>query len=336
MAGVLPALALTLAERITLEEAAFAETSETINLEMVAELASEHHNDCACYGGFASRCQDMCINRGCNCWKGPGTCPGGNLYCHPGCKPLCSEVSWPAFETESDLQGSSWATYMRSLYGELPSSYPVKLSEFWCFYTDKMAAAQVKSPASVGTCPTGKDAPDGQRYDENNAYSSKDLTWLWHSPDASVFPKSGFGSNSIVEVSHQKDPFGDEHHGMWFVYAKGSGVFLDLGKTKVFNDHSDAYDFFQSGNDNQKMCQAAAAQGYDSVQFVKHRDSTNYPCAKQIDVDWMNVEIVAVRLVGTYSCGQAQGTASALRAGWGGDKPCKCDPNNPNTNCVFS
>ena len=53
------------------------------------------------------------------------------------------------------------------------------------------------------------------------------MTWLWHSPGSPKFPSGGFSSNSIVEVSHQKDPFGDEHFGMWFMYAKGSGVFLD-------------------------------------------------------------------------------------------------------------
>ena len=63
------------------------------------------------------------------------------------------------------------------------------------------------------------------------------MTWLWHSPGSPKFPSGGFSSNSIVEVSHQKDPFGDEHFGMWFMYAKGSGVFLDIGSTKVLAEH---------------------------------------------------------------------------------------------------
>ena len=130
---------------------------------------------------------------------------------------------------------------------------------------------------------------------------------------------------------------GDEHHGMWFLYAKGSGVFLDLGNTKIFNEHQDAFDFFHvSGSDNEKLSQAAASQGYDTIQFIKHVDGIDYPCASKIGAQWMNMEIVAVKLIGTYPCGQAQGTAGALRAGWNGDKPCKCDPSNPNTNCVFS
>mmetsp|Transcript_5565 Transcript_5565/g.8319 ORF Transcript_5565/g.8319 Transcript_5565/m.8319 type:complete len:214 (+) Transcript_5565:3-644(+) len=197
-----------------------------------------------------------------------------------------------------------------------------------------MKAAGATPPNSVGTCPTGPTAPTGQRYDENNAYSSKDLTWLWH-PLTDAAPYTGFPPNSVVEVSHRKDPFGDESHGMWFVYAKGSGVFLDLGTTKIFNEHQDAYGFF-GANSNPDLCQKAASKGFDSIQFIRHVDATNYPCAKKQGVSWMNMEIVAVKLIGTYACGQAQGTASALRAGWNGNKPCKCDPNNPNTNCVYS
>mgnify|MGYP006145097855 FL=1 len=199
---------------------------------------------------------------------------------------------------------------------------------------DKMQAAGVTPPQSVGTCPTSASAPVGQRYDQNNAYSSKDLTWLWH-PLSSSPPYQGFPSNTIVEVSHHKDPFGDEHHGMWFLYGKGSGVFLQLGMTKIFNEHDDAEKFF-GAQGNEDMCQKAAAKGYDSIQFLRHVDHVNYPCAKGIGAAWMNMEIVATKLVGSYPCGQAQGTATELRAGWNGNKPCKCDPNNPNTNCVYS
>jgi len=194
-----------------------------------------------------------------------------------------------------------------------------------------MNAARVIPPSSSGKCP--KQKVTGERYDENNMYASKDLTWLWH--DIQGPPFGGFSSNWIVEVSHQKDPFGDEHFGMWFLYASGSGVYLDIGKTIIFDEHGDAYKFFQA-NGNEDMSRKAAAKGYDSVQFIAHHDAVNYPCAAQCGVDYMNIEIVAVKLVGTYSCGERTGTASALRAGWGGRKPCKCDPISPYTNCAFS
>ena len=316
----------------------------------VTNMSDEPVDSCNCYNP-ASRHTEGPWYR-CNC-RGPSACQctGRSAPCtvlmqemcwsvETGeCKPTCGSGGWPWFASQQELQKSHWGKYFTSLYGELPqqagtSAYPLRLASFWSFYLDKMSAAKVSPPPSVGTCPTSSDAPDGQRYDENNAYSSKDLTWLWHPLTDPVY--QGFASHSIVEVSHRKDPFGDEHHGMWFLYAKGSGVYLDIGKTLRFADHDEAYSFFKTGKNNEQMCQAAAAKGYDSVQFLSHRDGINYPCAKKIGASWMNVEIVAVKLIGSYPCGQAQGTAPALRAGWGGDKACKCDPNNPNANCVFS
>lgn len=277
-------------------------------------------------------------------------------FTHPGQHEYGSgEDDWPTFNSEAELSASPWAAYFKGLYGELPTalkytatanegglvqaSYPLRLLDFWAFYMDKMSAAGIVPPASVGTCPTGTDAPEGQRYDENNAYSSKDLTWLWHPLNEPV-PYKGFAANSVVEVSHQKDPFGDEHNGMWFVYAKGSGVYLNLGKTKVFDDHEDAFQFFCGkqwcDDDNEELCRVAASQGYDTIQFIMHGDSVNYPCADETGLKWLNMEIVAVGMVGTYACGQKTGTSPLLRAGWNGDKVCKCDQTNPNTNCVFS
>lgn len=243
----------------------------------------------------------------------------------------------PVFYNSAALQQSPWGSYFVSLYGSLPRSYPLEIEKFWCFYSDKLQAHGISLPPSVGKCPTAG-APEGQHYDENNMYSSKDLTWLWHLSCACY---EGFDSNSLVEVSHAKDPFGDEHYGMWFVYAKGSGVWLNVGSTKIFDNHEDAFKFFgakttKAVDINEDMCQKATAAGFDTVQFIKHDDDVNYPCAKPIGVPWMNMEIVAVSLTGTYACGSAQGTPSSLRAGWHGEKPCKCDPSNPNTNCVFS
>jgi hypothetical protein len=33
---------------------------------------------------------------------------------------------------------------------------------------------------------------------------------------------------------HERDPFGDEHNGAWYLYAKGSGVWYNIGKTISF------------------------------------------------------------------------------------------------------
>ena len=267
-------------------------TNATGNMVEVADEAwcscydDDDYERCYCNQAHAPSFRCSCPHP--QCFHPPDRGPKENSYsCQNNaglCKPLCGHAppsNWPVFASKAALQASPWAKYLNSLYGELPSTYPLKLPDFWCFYVDKMSAAGVTAIPSVGQCPTSAGAPDGQRYDENNAYSSKDLTWAWHPLSSPVF--NGFGSDVVVEVSHRKDPFGDEHHGMWFVYAKGSGVFLDLGKTKIFQDHDEANSFFDcKGCGNEDMCQAAAAHGYDTIQFIAHEDSTNYPCAKSI------------------------------------------------------
>ena len=67
----------------------------------------------------------------------------------------------------------------------------------------------------------------------------------------------------------------------------------------MFDEHSDAFAFFKTQG-NEAMCQAAAAQGFDSIQFIRHHDGTNYPCAAKIGVPWMNIEVVMVGLIGTF------------------------------------
>jgi hypothetical protein len=181
---------------------------------------------------------------------------------------------WPVFANRTELvESASWSAYLVVVYGHLPPNdkyYPLRMSDFWCFYLDYLNSSDITPPASVGNCPIILAGmafpPSGQRYDENNAYSSKDLTWLWHNgANSGEDPYQGFASNGLVEVSHEKDPFGDEHFGLWFVYAKGSGVYFNLGNTKVFQEHQDAYTFFgitcTDCDLNEHMSQAAAAAG---------------------------------------------------------------------------
>jgi hypothetical protein len=134
---------------------------------------------------------------------------------------------------------------------------------------------------------------------------------------------------------HKQDPFGDEHYGAWFLYAKGSGVWFNTGKTIQFDEHSDAYKHFGK-NGNEEMCKAAAAAGYDTIIFVAHHDHVNYPCDDAGKYPYMNVEIVAVKLKGTYSCGaKGQPDAGVLRSGWAVTKTdkCNCDNALEESNC---
>ena len=47
----------------------------------------------------------------------------------------------------------------------------------------------------------------------------------------------------------------------------------------------------------------------------------------------MGLEVVAVKLTGTYPCGTANGAPPTIRRGWGGSSACKCDPKKQFLNC---
>jgi hypothetical protein len=200
---------------------------------------------------------------------------------------------------------------------------------FWQFY-DALVPNK-KMPALSGSCPT-VEAPEGQRYKTNDDYQPAHTSFSWHAP-----PYRAFGANVWAEVSHQADPFGDEHYGMWLLWTPGSGVWFNTGKTIEFKEHSDGYSHFQRGNE--AMCRAAAAEDYDSVQFTQHRDHVNYPCDHKAGVPYMGLEIVAVKLTGTYPCGSADYDAttyySTMRSGTGNSK-CDCDNSRNVLNCGAS
>merc|ERR1719263_2288289 len=97
------------------------------------------------------------------------------------------------------------------------------------FYDDVLTSSGVtgnKVPTSVGACPTQNGAVEGQRYSSNNQLSPPHVSWSWH-----PIPYQAFASNTWCEVIHRKDPWGDEHVGAWFFYAKGSGMWFNIGKT---------------------------------------------------------------------------------------------------------
>ena len=106
-----------------------------------------------------------------------------------------------------------------------------------------------------------------------------------------------------------------------------------LGTQKCSMSMASAYAFFKV--QAMRTCVKLLLLRALILSIVGHHDGVNYPCAAKIGVPWMNMEIVMVKLTGTYACGQATGTAPQLRAGWQGTKPCKCDLTIKHELCVF-
>ena len=251
----------------------------------------------------------------------------------PTVYPVC-ETAWPKFASAQELSASpAWAGYFTDLYGTLPTTFPLNTADWWMLYDSLLTKHAIKLPQSAGQC-----APPNCQlnlFGENNMYSPPSK-WIWHPPPLGGGGYPMFAANQWVEVMHEADPFGDEHYGAWFLYAKGSGVWYNIGKTLSFPEHLDAYIYFNV-RDNEAMCRAAAAAGYDTLQFTQHRDTTNYPCTRNPNpgkYPYMNIEIVAVKLQGTYPCGSlSKPDPNVLRSGYA-DKPCDCDNSlSPFSNC---
>jgi len=307
------------------------------------------------------------------------------------------QTRWPLFKSAAHLIAhDGWTSYLRSVYGELTNSdvlFPLCIGELWMLYAAELPSHGIGDdlPRSAGECPSavapspalapslvsadslpaeeaahyhpeGKYYPEGQYYAQNSRLQPANVTWIWHPPSRYV---NGFGSGERVEVIHQGG-LSDEHLGAWFLYAKGSGIFLTIGRTAAFPTHEDAYRAFnvthvQRDQRNEAMCAAALAAGFDTIQFTRHTCPPMYgACTHKsignitglhsatgeeggkghsngggngggfktgMELLYMNLEIVATKLQGVYACASRRGNSPLLTTGWQGTRPCTCDNN---------
>ena len=223
------------------------------------------------------KCSTGCGSASANCACAIGTqCSSA----HSGCA-CCSGTYWPTFQSSAELQADPWGAYYTKVYGAVPSSgYPIETSKLWMLYNKALFDAGLEAGVNIPAYTPGNCPKDGsvslQLYKTNNFYQVKDSSWIWHE-----YPWTSFRDNMYAEVMRQADPFGDEGHGAWFVANWGSGMWFYMGKTIVFQEHVEAYSFFKvdptSTNPNEAMSLAAAAAGYDSIQFMAHVDLSGPP-----------------------------------------------------------
>ena len=147
-------------------------------------------------------------------------------------------------------------------------------------------------------------------------------------------PFKAFADSTWIEVIHMGG-LGDEHIGAWFFHASGSGIWVNVGKTVHFTDHGDAFTFFKTPANNEKMTAAAKAQGYDSIQFLAHSDCEYNTCRRKPGVKVPNMEIVITALDGVYPCADKKGTSPKIKMGWH-STTCACSNAMNMVNCALS
>lgn len=249
---------------------------------------------------------------------------------------------WPSFQSQQDLENDEyWSAYFTTIYGGIPDwGYPICPGAFQFLWRHAAQATGVVQ-FEPENCRTG-DEPHhiGQELDEGTYYTGETpleardaFAYIYNSKllGASV------PANTYVEVSHTVFP-GDSG-AIWYYMAVGSGVWLNMGTTVVYNDHADAvkdllgvpcHDGAQDGLDTPTECEndfpglydKARSLGYDTIQFTHHYDCT---CGPEGPSSFRqnrlcNTEIIYLK----DANGAAHGCTGALKGGWEASSDCNC------------
>jgi hypothetical protein len=238
----------------------------------------------------------------------------------------------PVFQNEKDLKKSRFFPYLQSVYGTdtnfAPSDFPLDFKTFDMFYLPLLKAVGLSPPVTRSIKACG----DFKEYELYLNMSG------FHDPPGSVFvwksksPKAAASASTWVEVTHCGNPNNHEAIAeMWCYIVKGSGNFVQVGKTKAYNDHPGAVADLLNKKCSDTECvqyfdalfTAAANSGLDSVQFTGHADMT---CGNRA------TELVLVNIgagAGTCPTKNMQRFAS----GWSHQHECKCDESKKCLSC---
>jgi hypothetical protein len=251
-------------------------------------------------------------------------------------------MKFPVFSSKSELENSIWSKYFIHIYGEIPDSdYPIDLNTFWILYTNILEKYNIvltdkciKDKNCYSICP--KD--NGDLYSNmSHANDMNHTIWIYHKP-----PFKALSDNSIVEIIHTSGGYlGQkmiESTGSWMYYAKGSGIYFDIGKSISFVDHSESVKYFLDIDISCPLREECAYyfrdvftkaknMGYDSIQYLKHYDMR---CGDT------SIEIIDLHGIGAYPCGnKTTGNKSEynIKSGWKGKNKCICDNHKQSVNC---
>lgn len=275
------------------------------------------------------------------------------------------QFNWPRFESTEEMEASKWSAYYRTVYGEIPDTYPVCVYDFWFIHMDAFHAAGIQQE-EMGSV-YNQTLVKGDWHPENDwgnwewlrdnhdtdtliqrGYVKKGPEkpgFLWHHVNGF---KTGwwishgvhgweaqFSDNSWVEVRHSAGGDTKEHGEMWFLYARGNGVWFNVGKTEVLKDKDEAEQElckhwikphgFELTDGTSPFQPCAVAKGLDSLQLHNYlREIIAFPSEHRTDLE------------GFFTCGREGGgvLGDYIRGGWRASKSCKCDPDVKQINCL--
>ena len=191
-----------------------------------------------------------------------------------------SDAKWSSLD---NLRTSPWYMYLTKIYSDMQLQWmldmgPIDMQDFWIIQP-KLLPPSLKSvlPEPLQERPSfyrslftvldphvSGETSAAYQYQYNGvAAGGLDLNFKL---------LRGVPDSTWVEVQRGPDAVGSY---VWFYYMKGSGNWLNVGKTLSFIDHPDAFKRFRivtpSDDGDQKqtnLAEAALADGYDSIQFT--------------------------------------------------------------------
>jgi len=264
---------------------------------------------------------------------------GGNVF--PGDHCAYDVGGWPWFATESDLQNDpQWSAYFNAIYGGVPSwGYPICTGAFmflWHLSVDATGVVQQPPEKSYSIFhQKGKKFNDGTYFSGTSFLEAIDVF-------AFIYNSNFFGASVPegywVEVSHTVFP-GDKG-AIWYYMAVGSGVWFNVGYTKVYNDHPDAVwdmlgsDCHDEGQDKgggtpteceqdfSSLYSVANDLGLDSIQITGHHDCL---CGLEGQSSYKYNRLCPTEIIALKDPdGAAKGCSWLLRGGWEASSDCDC------------
>ena len=242
---------------------------------------------------------------------------------------------------------SDWWRYIAAVYDIGPDDDPSLLptiGEVDVIYDRMLRVDNVNDEQWPGRCSKFITHP----FRSGRAPHSPLVAWMYRLPDGGLHDEyrvKGYESladHAWAEVSHCGGS-GFEEHASWYYLARGSGVFVNVGRTRVFRGHQDAVRFF-FGHDCahgefsctevwQTLPGAALAGGYDSLQFSHHCDLDCDDPAQDLwpgrgDGNGCGYEVMVVQQTPQGALGSGGGSACPpgveLRSGVNASHGCEC------------
>ena len=220
-------------------------------------------------------------------------------------------------------QQSDWDAYLKMVYGK-NVQYPVVLSDFNWFYFDRFPLRRTVHPVLLDIYSRSVTGHAFQPWEEFRWPERKKIGFFVQSfnPELPVESqpeplRSGFANDTWVEVMRARIWHPDESLGTWYWHAKGSGVWINLGRTLVVDracertalglltpsiSRAKQYDTAQLTVSAHTLPHAMTNSRFEIVDFRKHAAP---PTAQSLSV--------------------CPPPAADARKGWLHTEPCRCN-----------